>query len=333
MVEYTDRIYGKIQIDEDIILELINTEEFKRLKYIKQIGIPESMSNIVNFTRFEHSLGVYSLLKKFNCSLKELIVGLLHDVSHTCYSHTIDFVLGSSKIQDFQDNRHFGYIKHSSIGEILENYNYDIEEICDLLNYPNIKVKGVQLSADRLDYGLREISYIESLGVDYAKECFNNLDLITSGFIFKNKKSALKFANGFIEARDYYENFDMVVKFDLFSRWIKKAYEMEIINDFDFDLDDYRLLDKIIESKDKVLESIYNVLTSNEKFYEIVDSGEGRLVYTKYRNVNPAYLEDEKMKTLVETDNDYMNLIREKKEKYKKGVKYRVKNYIIKTLL
>lgn len=336
MLEYNDRVYGNIIIKDEIILELIKTKEFQKLKYIEQYGIPAEMSNIPNFSRFEHSLGVYTLLNKQGCSLKEQIVGLLHDVSHTAFSHTVDFIFANSKKQDYQDSRHYDYIKNSSIGTILEEFNYDIEEICDLLRFSNVKTKDGSINADNLDYGLREISYIPNFGIDYAKKCYNSLKLNEFGYLFENKKASLEFVKGFMGSRDFYESQEMTIKYYIFSCLLKKAYDKDIINENDFNLNDYKLIDKIINSRDDILISIYNILKSNEKYFEILDINSEDftgIVYTKYRALNPIYKENNKILNLIDNDINYKQELEKKQEFYKNGFKFKITNYILKTLL
>ena len=55
-----DPIYGFIKID-DFIKKIIDTEEFQRLRYIKQLGVVSYIYPSATHTRFEHSLGVYYL--------------------------------------------------------------------------------------------------------------------------------------------------------------------------------------------------------------------------------------------------------------------------------
>jgi len=50
-------------------------------------------------TRFDHSVGVMLLIRKLGAGsspasalLKEQVAALLHDVSHTAFSHVIDYV-------------------------------------------------------------------------------------------------------------------------------------------------------------------------------------------------------------------------------------------------
>ncbi|MBM3255849.1 MAG: HD domain-containing protein [Candidatus Moranbacteria bacterium] len=89
---YTDRIYGKIKITEPIILELINCPSIQRLKGIDQAGYSKPWFSGIPRTRFEHSMGVFILLKKYNACLEEQIAGLIHDASHLTFSHAKDML-------------------------------------------------------------------------------------------------------------------------------------------------------------------------------------------------------------------------------------------------
>ena len=92
-MEFDDRLYGKQEIEKEVVEELIQTEPVQRLKGVHQAGpSPFFMDDKPPVTRFEHSLGVFFLLRKFDASLEEQIAGLLHDVPHTAFSHVADFV-------------------------------------------------------------------------------------------------------------------------------------------------------------------------------------------------------------------------------------------------
>ena len=56
---------------------------------------------------------MYALLKKFGASTEEQIAGLIHDVSHSAFSHCIDYVLdeGSEKTHNHQDRIFATFVK------------------------------------------------------------------------------------------------------------------------------------------------------------------------------------------------------------------------------
>jgi len=70
-MEYQDRIYGTTEINEPVILDLIKSSSIQRMKGVEQHGYFEPYFPGNAFSRFEHSLGVFILLKNFGAPLLE----------------------------------------------------------------------------------------------------------------------------------------------------------------------------------------------------------------------------------------------------------------------
>jgi hypothetical protein len=152
-MQYTDRVYGASEIVEPVILELIACPTLQRLKEIDQAGYLEPYFPGASHSRFEHSVGVYLLLKNYGAPLDEQIAGLIHDVSHSAFSHCIDYVLAEGDIekQGHQDNVFDDFVRKSEIPSILEKYGFDISRVLDDANFP-LKEKDLpDLCADRID--------------------------------------------------------------------------------------------------------------------------------------------------------------------------------------
>lgn len=123
-------IHGHIRVSP-MALTIINTEEFQRLRYIKQLGICHFVYPAATHTRFEHSVGVYHLACKVTDKLQknypdklyripdlsdepikltdfvaELIKigGLCHDIGHGPFSHTFDDLLEHKYKSDLESN-------------------------------------------------------------------------------------------------------------------------------------------------------------------------------------------------------------------------------------
>lgn len=88
----SDVLYGEFEVDQ-VVEELILSKSVQRLKGIHQTGASYLVNKEWNVTRFDHSVGVMLLVKKLGGSVEEQIAGLLHDVSHTAFSHVVDYVL------------------------------------------------------------------------------------------------------------------------------------------------------------------------------------------------------------------------------------------------
>jgi hypothetical protein len=76
-----DKIYGKVKIEEPVLLKLLKSPSVLRLKNISQFGVPDLYYHFKNYSRYEHSVGVMILLRKLGATLEEQVAGLLHDVS------------------------------------------------------------------------------------------------------------------------------------------------------------------------------------------------------------------------------------------------------------
>ncbi len=140
-----DPIYGYIEI-EDEHLPIISHPLFQKMRYIKQLGLTYYVYPGANHTRFEHSLGVYYLTKRFG---DLSICALLHDVGHGAFSHLIEEVTKES---------HEKYtIEKSKI--ILEDSNYSSNEIIKLFNSKEFKIISGDFGTDRLDYLMRDSYY------------------------------------------------------------------------------------------------------------------------------------------------------------------------------
>ena len=61
------------------------------------------------------------LIKKMGGSIEEQIAGLLHDVSHTAFSHVVDFVLDHPE-ENYHELIFNEVVRSSPIPQILEKY-------------------------------------------------------------------------------------------------------------------------------------------------------------------------------------------------------------------
>ena len=118
-----DSIYGEFII-EPVLEELINTKEVQRLKNIHQGGASYLVNPDWNVTRYEHSIGVMLLIRIMGGSIQEQIAGLLHDISHTAFSHVVDFAL-ENKDENYHEKIFENIIENSMIPYILKNYGYN----------------------------------------------------------------------------------------------------------------------------------------------------------------------------------------------------------------
>jgi len=174
-----DSVHGDIYINDDVILELIDTSEFQRLRRIAQLAGAQFAYPGATHTRFSHSLGVYYVIGEFlknpdldkHTTPKEKllvkIAGLLHDLGHGPFSHTFEKITHKSHEQysiELITN------PKGTIAQILKKYHINPKDVAAIIEgtYKNEFVSllvSSQLDADRLDYLMRDSYYA---GVNYA---------------------------------------------------------------------------------------------------------------------------------------------------------------------
>ena len=62
---FKDNIYGFVPIKHPIALKIIDTYEFQRLRFIRQLGFAHFIFPGAHHTRFEHSIGTYHIINIF----------------------------------------------------------------------------------------------------------------------------------------------------------------------------------------------------------------------------------------------------------------------------
>lgn len=325
-MEYRDIVYGKVEIIEPVVLELLSSAVFERLKGIDQAGYFEPYFPGSSHTRFEHSVGVYLLLKRYGTSLEEQIAGLIHDVSHSAFSHCIDYVLseGSPEEHSHQDNVFDEYVRRSEIPTILQKHNLDVDYILDDRNFP-LKEKNIpDLCADRIDYSLRGLIHFKT---PYAKKVpmyLEKLKVVDNNWIFEDYESAFDFAESFKHLNDkYYSGLETAVMFRTAGDTLKYSLDRGYIT-----------LEDLYTTDNMVLEKIKKMMGADEKLsslFERMDSGKGYsnnpndfdvIVYNKSRIVDPLCYHEREVKRVSDINPGWKKVIAEEMKPKKYFVKF-----------
>lgn len=318
-MKYKDLVYGDVIIKEPLVLELIKSPSLQRLKGINQAGYrplwinPQVRAKDIESSRFRHSVGVYLLLKKFNASFEEQIAGLIHDVSHATFSHCIDYVLssGSEKEQNHQDNIFQKFILKSEIPTILRKYNLNPDHFFEDSNFPLKENKLPDLCADRIDYSLRDSLIHEVLTRKEVDFFLDNLSVIDSQWVFKNIKSAKKFANFFNKINtSHYCGLQSAVMFRVVGDYLKHSIEKGYINEDDFYSTDKQVLDKIKKclSKDEKLKFLYNRLNRKVEVRNNPTNFQAH-IFCKSRVVDPLCIDGGKIKRVSDIDHSWKGVV------------------------
>lgn len=190
-------MYGSATITEPVLIELLQTDAMKRLHHINQYGIMKFIKPHEDYTRYQHSIGVLYLLRTFGASLEEQVMGLLHDVSHTAFSHVADFLFDTVQNKSsYQDSIFAWYVAHTDLGPVLEKYN--LSWICSpeaAHKFTMLKDNLPNLCADRLEYNLYG-GYLEGLLTeDDITTIIKSLSYSDGKWVFNNVNAAHLFAH------------------------------------------------------------------------------------------------------------------------------------------
>jgi HD superfamily phosphohydrolase len=90
---------------------------------------------------------------------------LLHDVSHTAFSHLIDYVLDLLG-EDYHEQRYEGVLMHSEIQAALARHHFHYQDSLDLDQYTLLEQPLPDLAADRIDYTLRDLRQLGALSAE-----------------------------------------------------------------------------------------------------------------------------------------------------------------------
>jgi uncharacterized protein len=305
-----DIFYGEYEFD-NVFEEIINSPTLQRLKGIHQNGADFLVDKNRKATRYEHSIGVMLLIRKLNGSKKEQIAGLLHDISHTAFSHTIDTVMNKSN-NSYHEIIKDEYINRSEVISILKKYNYDPLEIMDEKNFSILEKDAPDLCADRLDYMFRDLYNLNMITLDEINYIIDNLVIDKEIIKCKDKKSAMLIFDKYIYLYDKVFNDDKnEVANIILSFIIKRLMEEKIIREKDLLKDDSFFIDIIKKSKYK---NIFDNLNKNILF-TLSDRKTDYYIKRKARKVDPLIICIDKRITQISKDaknklDNYINSIK-----------------------
>ena len=201
-----DEIHGTLEFDE-LEERIIDSENFQRLRRIRQMSVTNLVYPGANHTRFEHSLGTAHLSGMIARRIgldedtvrKVKIYGLLHDIGHTPFSHEGEDILR----KHVGDHEKLGQMKilRGEIADIISE-NYRPKEI---LNIEKANIITSDIGSDRMDYLKRDA---QNTGVAYG---IIDIDRLVHTIEMENGQLCIE--KGGLEAAEYL----LVARFVMFS--------------------------------------------------------------------------------------------------------------------
>jgi len=176
---FKDPVHRYIRVRDQVIWDLIATPEFQRLRRIKQLGTSYVTFHGAEHSRFNHSLGVYEIVRSIIHKFKQypewnqeerllcLCAALLHDLGHGPFSHSFEkvfaldheaytqaIILGDTEVNRVLERVESGFSTH--VADVIGKTYHD-KLVVSLISS--------QIDADRMDYLQRDAYYT---GVSYG---------------------------------------------------------------------------------------------------------------------------------------------------------------------
>jgi HD superfamily phosphohydrolase len=178
---FKDPVHRYVHVRDRVIWDLVGTKEFQRLRRIKQLGTTFLTFHGAEHSRFNHSLGVYEIVRRIiddvfagrpewndDDRLLTLCAALLHDLGHGPFSHSFEKVFDCDH-EDFTQNIVIG---NTEVNAVLKKVSPDFpQQVAEVIAKTSAKKLVVslissQIDADRMDYLQRDAYFT---GVSYGQ--------------------------------------------------------------------------------------------------------------------------------------------------------------------
>ena len=183
-----DPVHGDLEFTE-AERRILDTQQFQRLRGVRQTGTAYLVYPGCHHTRFEHSLGTSAVARRIMASLRRTgfsitdqeesavaLAALVHDISHLPFGHTFEDERKLFPRHDTSE-RLLYFLSTGEIGEVIEASGLG-HDVISLLTNPNYATPWMRqiisstIDADLLDY-LRRDAYFAGLRQDYDDRIFS----------------------------------------------------------------------------------------------------------------------------------------------------------------
>lgn len=307
-------LYGTASVRTPILVSLMTHPAFNRLNNINQYGLVHYIPGEPHYTRYEHSLGVWFLTAQYKAPIQEQVAALLHDVSHTVFSHVGDAYFKSdyrTGKDSYQDTIHEWYLEQVGIMPLLKRYGCG--DACSASQKVNQRCYDQSLPglcADRIEYNLAG-GYIDGLITkEDIERILASLTFEDGQWFFDNQKTAKEFGLLSIKLSE--------------NRWggarcafidrcgaaaLRRACKLEIITEEDihFSTDDV-VWHKFIDSSDLAIKTLVAAILKSREAFDACATAplkEDLHVVGKFSGTDPLVATHEGLQRLSALDDEY----------------------------
>jgi hypothetical protein len=311
-------MYGDFDVTELVLQELFFSDVLNRIKDVHQYGfVRYLLPEVAEYTRYVHCVNVWAILRLFGASLKEQIAGLLHDVSHTVFSHVGDFVFNhSSALRSYQDDIHKSFLRKMGIERILTRFGYDMSLFDQ--KYSMLEQKSPDVCADRFEYTiyaglLNKKPDLQEMLLSYddVTHIVNALHFDTDiqKWYFNDVALAQKFAmvslyTTLVAVGSAWNH----LVYSWMADALVEAFRIGLIsqNEYHFSTDS-AVWKKLHKSNNTIIASALDKVHHYKEYFRLCDEKEpcDILIHTKFRGINPLVKTNEGYKPLTHVSQEF----------------------------
>jgi hypothetical protein len=309
-------IYGDFVITEPVLIELLASQAMQRLKKVHQFGISHYVQKTEVYTRYDHSVGVFVLLRRYEQSLEEQISGLLHDVSHTIFSHVADYLFENQTTIDgsYQDNIHKWFLEKTDILPIITKYGYTIDDFMHKSGkFMALEQDLPNLCADRIEYTLYE--YAMNIGLKNQAEVHRCIEHLLGHLFFEDQtwffdqvEAARIYAKLSLEfTKERWASVCGMYTYTMAAKMLQRAIDIKLI-DYDtihFGTDDI-VWNKLQSCTDLKIQDFLDKICHYSNAYRLSGINDYNMhLRTKFRGVDPFVVTPSGLQRLSVLDPDF----------------------------
>ncbi len=206
------------------------------------------------YSRFDHSLGVALIVRRFTHEEKQAVAGLLHDVATPVFAHVVDFLKGDYLVQESTEAGTRAIIESDEmLCGVLREYGLTPDDVCDYHRYPIADNDSPRLSADRLEYTLGNLVNFRIRTPDTASRYLSDLSVGTNEdgapeLVFSNAKTAEDFAFASLACSKIYVSDEDRYAMQMLSELLRFALDRGVLTEADLHTTEPEVIGKLLKN-------------------------------------------------------------------------------------
>lgn len=305
-------VWGQEEMDHPLLEQLLASPAMERIKKIDQSGPPAYFGYTPPFSRYDHCVGVWALLKHAGVTLEEQSAGLLHDASHTVFSHLADMLFchdTRTHACSYQDSIHEWFLEKMDIPKLTLPYEIPLAMLNpDNENYAALERPLPHLCADRIQYNIHTGVIFKVISNKEAQEIVHDLQFKNGVWFFTSVPTAKKFAKlPLLFTKQLWGSPYNHIFYQFFSEILRQSFSDKLFTKEDFHFGtDQALLEKIQASSNHIIQTLLKKCTDIFAQFTVVPYGKGTYNHKpKCSGIDPLVMTRQGVKRLREIDPEF----------------------------